>query len=95
MARLHKFLPGDGIAVLYPRVGANRHLGTVTEVTATSIDGLMRPRQFFFSRKRYWFSEAGHPVSIDFGPSENSAQSPSGFISRSTASLRDCHSAFI
>jgi hypothetical protein len=58
--RDYKLLPGDGIALLYPSVGANRHLGTVTEVTTTSIsvhiDGLLRPKQFFFSRKRHWFS---------------------------------------
>ena len=101
MARLHKFLPGDRIALLYPSVGANRHLGTVIEVTATSIsvhtDGLLRTKQFHFSRKGRWFSERGHTVSIERVASQTAARnltkdSPHG----STGSLRDCHSlAFV
>jgi hypothetical protein len=74
MTRLHNFLPGDHIALLYPSVGANRHLGTVIEVTAASIsvhiDGLLRTKQFHFSRKGRWFSERGHMVSIGCAPSE-------------------------
>jgi hypothetical protein len=39
MARLHKFLPSDRIPLLYPSVGANRHLGTVTAIaTLTNND---------------------------------------------------------
>jgi hypothetical protein len=37
MTRLNKFLPGDRIVLVYPSVGANRHLATVTEVSAISI----------------------------------------------------------
>jgi len=81
MSQVHEFLPADRIALLYPSVGANRHLGTVTAVTAISIsvhiDGLLRPKQFFSSRKRHWFSERRHMVSIERIPSQNSsAQSP-------------------
>ena len=50
MTRLDKVLPGDRIALLCQSVGPNRHLGTIAEVTATSIavhiDGLLRPKQF-------------------------------------------------
>jgi hypothetical protein len=63
--------------------GRERHLGTVTEVTATSIsvhiDGLFRPKQFIFSRKRQWFSERGHVVPIERIPSQTAgarAQAP-------------------
>jgi hypothetical protein len=82
MARLNKFLPGDGIAL--------------TSISV-HIDGLLRPKQFFFSRKRHWFSERGHEVSIERIPSRTTARnllkdSPDG----SAASLRDCHSpAFV
>ena len=55
MKPLHDFLPGDRIALLYPGVGANRHVGTVTRVTPTSIfiqvDGLSKPKRFVPSGK--------------------------------------------
>ncbi len=101
MTRLHRYLPGDRIALFYPSVEANRHLGTVTEVSATfisvHIDGLLRPKPFFFSRKRHWFSDRGHVVSIERIPSRTAAlnlakDSPHG----ATRSVRDCHSpAFV
>jgi hypothetical protein len=101
MTRFHTYLPGDRIALLYPSVGANRHLGTVTEVSATfisvDIDGLLRPKRFYFSPKGRWFSERGHLVSIEWIPSQTAARnrlkdSPHG----ATRSVRDCHSpAFV
>ena len=96
MTRLHKFLTGDRIALLYPSVGANRHSGTVTAVTATSIcvqiDGLLRTKQFFCSRKGRWRSELRHTVSIDRVPSETARCLRKDSPHASTRSLRDCHS---
>ena len=69
MPQLHTLRPGDRIALLYPSVGASRHAGTVAYVTPTSvsvrIDGLLRPKRFFVTRKSRWLSEFGHAVSLD------------------------------
>jgi len=97
MTRLHRSLPGDRIALVYPSLGANRHLGTVTEVSAISIsvhiDGLLRPKPFFFSRKRHWFSNRGHGVSIERIPSRTTALNlAKGSPHGTTRSVRDCHS---
>jgi hypothetical protein len=74
MTRLHKLLPGDRTRTAVSERRSEPTPGTVTADTATSIsvhvDGLLRPKQFFFSRKRHWFSGRGHVVSIDCVPSE-------------------------
>lgn len=69
MKQTHDFLPGDRITLLYPGVGANRHVGTVTQVTPASVfiqvDGLPRSKRFFPFRPGRWRSDLGHLVLVD------------------------------
>ena len=69
MSQLHNLRPGDRIALLYPSIGTSSHSGTVAHATPTSvsiqIDGLLRPKRFFFTRENRWLSEFGHAVSVD------------------------------
>ena len=69
MPQQHNLYPGDRIALIYPGIGASRHFGTVAHATPTSvsiqIDGLIRPKRFFLTRKSRWCSQFGHAVALD------------------------------
>jgi hypothetical protein len=91
MKQTHDFLPGDRITLLYPGVGANRHVGTVTQVTPASVfiqvDGLPRSKRFFPSRPGRWRSDLGHLVLVDRLSAERTSSASLKLPSVSTDSL--------